>query len=432
MINSAPFGQGLAAWLAWQENLHVSTIDLGLERIAQVATRMQLLKPDFPIITVAGTNGKGSTVALLTSILQSAGYQVGSYTSPHILHYNERITLNSLPVEDSLLVKAFTAIELAREQVSLSYFEFGTLAALWIFAETKVDVAVLEVGLGGRLDATNLWDADAAIITAIGIDHVEWLGHNREVIGREKAGIARAGKPLVCGDPNPPQSIREIAQEKGAQLLQLSDDFLLEPVTAESFSISLRSTEAVIEHTWQNLPRPSLQGQVQLNNAACAVVALHCLAKRLPRINGLALQKGILNATIAGRLQKLQSQPDVWIDVAHNPHAAENLANWLENNPIAGKTFVIFSILADKDIDGVIQSLRDKVDEWHIFPLDSPRAASLSTLESAFASVSLHNFQVYSDISHAWKTLTTKTASIDRVVIFGSFLVVSQALDGIF
>lgn len=432
MSSSAPFGQGLAAWLAWQEALHVSTIDLGLERIAQVAARMQLLKPDFPIITVAGTNGKGSTVALLTSILQSAGYQVGSYTSPHILRYNERITLNSLAVEDDLLVKAFTAIEQAREQVSLSYFEFGTLAALWIFVETKVDVAVLEVGLGGRLDATNLWDADAAIITAIGIDHVEWLGDNREVIGREKAGIARVDKPLVCGDPNPPQSIREVAQEKGAKLLQWGEDFVVESVTNEGFSVRLNSTATGIEQTWQQLPHPSLQGHVQLNNAACAVVALHCLAKRLPRIDGLALQKGIHNATIAGRLQKLQNQPDVWLDVAHNPHAAENLANWLENNPIPGKTYVIFSILADKDIAGVIQALQDKVDEWHLFPLDSPRAASLSTLESAFVSASLHNFQVYSDIHHAWKTVTLHTASIDRVVIFGSFLVVSQALDGIF
>ncbi|MFZ1387426.1 MAG: bifunctional tetrahydrofolate synthase/dihydrofolate synthase [Thiolinea sp.] len=432
MINPAPIGQGLAEWLAWQESFHVSSIDLGLERIATVAARMQLLTPQFPIITVAGTNGKGSTVALLSTILGSAGYQVGAYTSPHILRYNERISLTSLPVDDELICQAFTAIELAREHVSLTYFEFGTLAAMWIFSQANVDVAVLEVGLGGRLDASNLWDADVAIITAIGIDHVEWLGHNREVIGREKAGIARPAKPLVCGDPNPPKSISEVALEVGAKLLQLDKDFSVESVDEEYFAIHLAADQPLSELIGTNLPKPSLQGTVQLNNAACAVVALAQLAESLPKVNLQALQQGITNATIAGRLQKLQSQPDIWIDVAHNPHAAENLANWLKDNPIAGKTRVIFSILADKDIQGVIQPLQDKVDEWHIFPLDSTRAASLSTLQSAFASANVKFFQVYSDINHAWKTVSMQTASIDRVVIFGSFLVVSKALDGIF
>ncbi|MFI0399926.1 MAG: bifunctional tetrahydrofolate synthase/dihydrofolate synthase [Thiolinea sp.] len=434
MSSSAPIGQGLAEWLAWQETLHVSSIDLGLDRVEQVAARMQLLAPNFPIITVAGTNGKGSTVALLTSILDAAGYKIGAYTSPHILRYNERITLNSLAVDDELLCQAFTAIELVRESISLTYFEFGTLAAMWIFAQAKVDIAVLEVGLGGRLDATNLWDADAAIITAIGIDHVEWLGHNREAIGREKAGIARAGKPLVCGDPNPPNSISEVALEKSAKLIQLGTDFSVERPDAEHFTIhlNLNQTSPASDLTWANLPCPSLQGKVQLNNAACAVIALAQLAERLPQVNLQALQEGIVNARIAGRLQKLQTQPDVWIDVAHNPHAAENLANWLKSNPIAGKTKVIFSILADKDIEGVIRPLQDKVDEWHVFPLDSPRAAPVSTLQSALASAQVKFFQVYSDINHAWRTVSLQTASIDRVVIFGSFLVVSKALDGIF
>lgn len=430
--SAAPIGQGLAEWLAWQEALHVSSIDLGLDRVKKVAARMQLLTPTFPIITVAGTNGKGSTVALLTSTLDAAGYKVGAYTSPHILRYNERITVNSLAVDDELLCQAFTAIELVRESISLTYFEFGTLAAMWIFVQAKVDVAVLEVGLGGRLDAANLWDADAAIITAIGIDHVEWLGHNREAIGREKAGIARAGKPLVCGDPNPPKSISEVALEKSAKLIQLGTDFSVEMLDAEHFTIHLNQTSPASDLTWANLPCPSLQGQVQLNNAACAVIVLAQLAECLPQVNLQALQKGIVNARIAGRLQKLQMQPDVWIDVAHNPHAAENLANWLKSNPIAGKTKVIFSILADKDIEGVIRPLQDKVDEWHVFPLDSPRAAPVSTLQSALASAHVKFFQVYSDINHAWKTVSLQTAPIDRVVIFGSFLVVSKALDGIF
>lgn len=431
MTSSAPFGQSLADWLAWQESLHVNSIELGLERIAKVAARLQLVQPTFPVITVAGTNGKGSTVALLTTMLQAAGYQVGSYTSPHILRYNERISLNGLAVEDERLCQAFTAIELARGNISLTYFEFGTLAAMWIFTEAKVEVAVLEVGLGGRLDATNLWEAEVAIITSIGIDHVDWLGHNRELIGREKAGIARQAKPLVCGDPNPPLSISQVAQEKGAKLIQLGQDFTVEQLNIEQFSICLRSASLDTALTYV-LPLPRLQGQVQLHNAACAVVALQLLAEQLPRVDLAALQQGLLKVSIAGRLQKLQNEPAVWIDVAHNPHAAENLANWIKNNPIEGKTFTIFSILADKDIAGVIRPLQDKVDEWHIFPLDSPRAASLSMLQSAFASANVNNFQVYPDIYHAWKTLSRQVASIDRVVIFGSFLVVSKALDGIF
>ena len=431
MIPAAPFGQSLADWLAWQESLHVNSIELGLERIAKVAARLQLLQPAFPVVTVAGTNGKGSTVALLTAMLQAAGYHVGAYTSPHILRYNERISLNGLAVDDERLCQAFTAIELARGNISLTYFEFGTLAALWIFAEAKVEVAVLEVGLGGRLDATNLWDAEVAIITAIGIDHVDWLGHNRELIGREKAGIARQAKPLVCGDPNPPHSISQVAQEQGAKLIQLGRDFTVEQLNAEQFSVCLQPASFGTALTYV-LPLPRLQGQVQLHNAACAVVALRFLAEQLPRVDLAALQQGLLEVRIAGRLQKLQNEPAVWIDVAHNPHAAENLANWIKNNPIEGKTFTIFSILADKDIAGVIRPLQDKVDEWHIFPLDSPRAASLSMLQSAFASANVNNFQVYPDIYHAWKTLSRQVASIDRVVIFGSFLVVSKALDGIF
>ena len=432
-MSTAPIGQDLQAWLAWQENLHVSNIDLGLERVKQVAERMQLLQPAFPIITVAGTNGKGSTVALATAILQSAGYQVGAYTSPHILRYNERISLNSCPVEDELLCQAFTAIELARGQVSLTYFEFGTLAALWIFFHKQVDIAILEVGLGGRLDATNVWDADVAIITAIGIDHVEWLGHNRELIGREKAGIARAGKPLVCGDPHPPASIGKVAQEKHAHLLQLGVDFSIS-TTEHSFALQLKHLmpTAWSANSLLQLPLPNLQGSAQIHNAACVITALSQLIKQLPKVTPAIIEQGLKEASIAGRLQKLQSQPDVWLDVAHNQHAAENLAIWLNNNPISGKTYVIFSILADKDIQGVIHALETQVDEWHIFPLDSPRATSVSTLESSFNSSNVKFFKLHPTIKQAAETVLGQAESIDRLVIFGSFLVVSKALDGIF
>ncbi len=217
--------KNLQEWLSWQESLHFSAIDLGLDRIRQVATNLGLLQPECPVITVAGTNGKGSTVALLSSLLNEAGYRVGAYISPHILRYNERIAFNGQPADDDFICDAFAAIDAARGDVSLTYFEFGTLAAMWLFVREAVDVIVLEVGLGGRLDAANLWDAEVAIITSIGIDHVDWLGDDREVIGREKAGIARPGKALICGDPEPPSSIAVVADEVGADYIQYGRDF---------------------------------------------------------------------------------------------------------------------------------------------------------------------------------------------------------------
>ncbi len=429
---SDPAARTLQDWLSWQESLHLSAIDLGLDRIAVVAGRMGLLAPAFPVITVAGTNGKGSTTALLTSILHTSGYRVGTYTSPHILRYNERVALDGQPVADELLCAAFTAIDAARLDVSLTYFEFGTLAAMWVFTQHQVDVAVLEVGLGGRLDASNLWDADVAVITAIGIDHVEWLGDNREDIGREKAGIARAGKALICGDPHPPASIAATAALIGAQLLQNGVDFRVEPLPEGRFSIHLQPAFGREGLAWLGLPRPVLQGDVQMNNAACAVLAVQQLVNRLPLSGRQALEDGIRLATLPGRLQKIQSRPDVWVDVAHNPHAAENLAEWLQKSPVAGKTYVIFSILADKDITGVIKPLLPHVDEWHFFPLVSPRAASLPVIQAALDACHVQHPVSSPDLQHAWAQLAGHLQAEDRVVIFGSFLVVSKMLDGIF
>ena len=397
--------RSLADWLTWQEGLHLSAIDLGLTRIRQVAARLNLLTPTVPIVTVAGTNGKGSTCAMLTQALHLQGYKVGTYTSPHILHYNERIAINGQPVDDTFICQAFAAIDAARADISLTYFEFGTLAAVWCFQQAQVDVMVLEVGLGGRLDAVNLWDADVGIITSIGIDHVEWLGSTREAIGYEKAGIMRAHKPIVCGDPNPPASIAEQAQAVAAVLYQYGRDF---------------NTE--------DLPQPRLLGAHQLQNAACVREGLLQLAPRLP-ISLESIKQGIEQAQVLGRLQRLQTQPELYIDVAHNPHAVKELAEWLKKNPSDGKLFVIFSILADKDSTGVIDIMRPLVDEWALVQLTGSRAVDIGVLKTQMLAQGVTApIQLYSNFQTAWDNVKQAANTNDRIIAFGSFLVVTGML----
>nr|CAA6821017.1 MAG: Dihydrofolate synthase (EC @ Folylpolyglutamate synthase (EC [uncultured Thiotrichaceae bacterium] len=426
----------LQEWLSWQESLHFSAIDLGLDRIRQVAANLDLLQPDFPIITVAGTNGKGSTVALLTSILSKAGYHVGTYTSPHILRYNERIAFNGQPVDDAPICEAFEAIDAARGEISLTYFEFGTLAAMWLFARSAVDVVVLEVGLGGRLDAANLWDAEVAVVTSIGIDHVSWLGDDREVIGREKAGVGRPGKALVCGDPEPPESIAAVAGELGADYVQYGADFFIRQQDTKpsasalpcTFDVVFSALSAAEQVDWLGLPLPGILGEVQMRNAACALIALYQLRDCLP-IQLPAIHQGVAEAQLSGRLQKLSSRPDILLDVAHNPHAAEQLAGFLQKNPTDGKNFVLFSILSDKDINGVLTALKDAVDEWHYFPLKDERAMPLSDIQSAMSAHGITFAASYAGLKQAWAALHPNLNSDDRVVAFGSFLVVSSMLE---
>ena len=395
----------LAEWLDWQETLHQSVIELGLERIRQVANRMGLLSVAVPVITVAGTNGKGSTCAMLTRILTLQGYRVGTYTSPHLLHYNERIALNGQPLADERICEAFAAIEAARGDISLTYFEFGTLAAVWCFLQANVDVMVLEIGLGGRLDAVNLWDADVAIITSIGIDHVEWLGSTREAIGREKAGIMRPGKPVICGDDDPPDSIGEEAERVNAILWQYGRDFTAEAV-----------------------PELALLGAMQVRNAAVVIKTLQLLAIRLP-VQTEVVKEGLHTATLTGRLQKITSNPDVIVDVSHNPHAVQELAAWLKAHPIHGKTHVIFSILADKDSAGVMKIMLPHVDAWHLVALQGPRTLPVEILEQKLRNVGLQvPVYTYGDFQTVWNFIRSSVPKQDRVVAFGSFLVVSGML----
>ncbi len=412
----------LAEWLSWQEKLHLSEIDLGLDRIRAVAEKLDILSPPFPIITVAGTNGKGSTVALFESILKAQTYKTGSYTSPHLIDYNERIKLNSINANDDVIIEAFEKIDAARGEISLTYFEFGTLAAMLIFIKQNVDVAILEVGLGGRLDASNLWDTSLAIITSIGIDHIDWLGDDKEIIAKEKSGIMRQGIPAICGDLDPPLSIAKEASRIGAQFYQINNDF---------------SYQKNDDHTWEwkgfgksySLDLPALAGEFQLNNASTVLAGLHILNRLLPPSQE-HIKQGLKGVSLIGRLQTIHHQPEWIVDVAHNPHAAKQLAKYLQKKPITGKTIALFSILKDKDIDQVISIMNSQINEWHIVELKGSRRTKIDKLEKTISHHSNDNKVItHQNFLEAVKSIKTTSNFKDRVVAFGSFLVVSEVIN---
>ena len=429
----------LDEWLVWQDSLHWTTIDLGLDRLRDVANKMQLFNDlPFTIITVGGTNGKGSTVAMLDAILQAEGYMTGAYTSPYLYRYNERIKISGEECSDDLICLAFEAIDLARGDTSLTYFEFATLAAIWVFKQQGVQVAILEVGMGGRLDAVNCWDADAAIITSIGVDHVQWLGDNREDIGYEKSGIMRQNRPVISGDRSPPQSIEAQAQEKNAKLLQAGKHFIWK-TQASSWSLSILSAQSVVsnnEQQWLELPYPALQGDFQINNAAVAITALLSLSTKL-EISTESLSVGLRQVKLAGRLEQIQARPDVILDVAHNAHAAKELANWLSNNSIDGKTYALFSMLADKDAGQVVRVLSPVIDQWFVSTVDDPRGLAPDDLVLKMTGASDKNssrayknselkITPYNTLKVAWETCEKEARQGDRIIVFGSFLVLSE------
>ncbi|HEY0504670.1 MAG TPA: Mur ligase family protein, partial [Lysobacter sp.] len=330
----------LADWLQYIERIHPRTIDMGLERIREVATRLKLGRPAKAVITVGGTNGKGSTVAFIEAIARAAGWTVGAYTSPHLLAYNERVRIDGHDADDASLIAAFEAIEAARGQTQLTYFEYGTLAALWLFERAKLDLAILEVGLGGRLDATNLVDADVAVITTVDLDHQDYLGDEREAIGAEKAGIARAWKPLVLGDDDPPSSVLGHAYRIGAPTWRIANDFFFEPLPPK-----LDAAGGAQPRTWRwrevgrrmELPMPKLAAPVQLRNAAVAIAALRALPKPPRALPRAAIAEGVVGADVGGRLQRVERDGvEVVVDVAHNPQAARALAAWLQASPARG------------------------------------------------------------------------------------------------
>jgi dihydrofolate synthase/folylpolyglutamate synthase len=415
----------LSEWLDWQETLHLSSIDLGLERVCIVAANLNLLDLPFPVISVAGTNGKGSSTAMLQSIYQQAGYKTGVYTSPHLLRYNERIAVNGTPASDNMICKAFEQIDQARSDSSLTYFEFGTLAAAVLFVAEKVDIAIFEVGLGGRLDAVNLWDADLALITGIAMDHENWLGNNREVIAIEKAGIMRRDKPVICGDKHPPAMIATEADRIGAQLIQRDIDF--------SLSYALDNTEQwqwhdLHKNTSLTLPLPSLAGEFQLDNAANVIAVIQQLQIHLP-VTKQAIEKGLQTAVLAGRLQIIATNPEILVDVAHNPQAAEQLALYLCNHSHSGKNIALFSVLKDKDLEGIITPFKDIIDNWYIVSIDGDRGQSAEQIKSELQKLGINNTTIVnSNFKKAVQDIKNALKYKDRVIAFGSFLLVSGVL----
>lgn len=407
-------------WLHWQESLHWQSIDLGLERIQQVARRLELVSLPFQLITVAGTNGKGSTIALMEAMLIPTVHSVGVYTSPHLYRYNERIRISGLEVSDDLLCEAFAAIDHARGDISLSYFEFSTLAAVWLFKHQSVEVAILEVGMGGRLDAVNCWDADVAVVTSIGIDHVEWLGHDRETIAKEKAGIFRKDKVAISGDINPPHSIRSVAEQLDALLLQAGCDY----------SWQVKDTCWQLEwgeRLFSSLPFPALLGAHQINNAATAIVATQSLAAI--KINSTTLDQALRTTKLSARMELLQKEPEIILDVAHNPHAVEKLAIWLQENPIKGKTYALFSMLDDKDIGAVVATMNPYIDCWYVAGLEGSRGLRERVLVNRMQEIVDHkslNINANETLEMAWNACKVELSERDRLIVFGSFIVISQ------
>jgi dihydrofolate synthase/folylpolyglutamate synthase len=415
-------------WLTRLESLHPKTIELGLDRVSEVAQRLGV-HFDCPVITVGGTNGKGSTCAMLESILLQGGYRVGLYTSPHLLRFNERARINGELASDEALCKNFEAVEAVRGDVSLTYFEFTTLAILKYFADAGLDAVILEVGLGGRLDAVNLIDPDVAIVTSVDLDHQDYLGDTREKIGFEKAGIFRSGRAAICSDPSPPQSLIDHAAAIGADLWLFGRDF--------NYSGDRQQWNFGGRQQRRNaLAYPSLRGANQLLNASAALAALEVLRERLP-LGAQEVRSGLVMVELPGRFQVLPGRPAVILDVAHNPHAAATLAQNLEQMGFHPYTHAVFGAMADKDIAGILVHLADRIDHWYLTDLPLPRAASAQSLVAELTKAGVHasaaagaerSIQCFATPADAYAAARSRATENDRIAVFGSFITVAGVM----
>lgn len=406
----------LSEWLSWMEQCHTAEIDLGLDRVSQVAKVLQLDLSSSTVVTIAGTNGKGSTVSYLSSIYLNAGYSVGAYTSPHFLRYNERVRLNGLEATDEQLCDAFSRIDQARGEIPLTYFEFGTLAALIIFADTKPDLVLLEVGLGGRLDAVNIIDADVAVVTTVSIDHVDWLGDDREFIGHEKSGIFRPGKPAICGDLNPPASVAAYAEKIGADLYQAGDafHFVKNGEKWDWSGIDAKGRSLMLS----DIALPSLP----LQNAATALQ----VCPHIPlNVTETEMTHGLVAASLTGRMQHLLvDDVNYWLDVAHNPEAAELLAQRVSE--MSGSVILLLGMLADKDCQRVIDFITPVAEHIYLTDLNVPRGQSGASLAGMIAPD--RDVITTGSVESAIALIKKHTKAEDNVIIAGSFYTVSDAL----
>lgn len=418
MVQQMP--QSLPEWLTHLESLHPKTISLGLERVAEVKQRLQL-DPAFPIIVVGGTNGKGSVCAMLEAMLHAAGYRVGCYTSPHLLAYNERVRIGKQQATDAELCASFEQIESVRGDIALTYFEFGTLAAMQCFIAHGVEVAILEVGLGGRLDAVNVFDSDCAVVTSIAIDHTDYLGDTREKIAFEKAGIFRAGKVAVFGDTDMPDAIAAQAQKTGAQLWRLGKQF------------SFKTGELQWDYQGtggkrSSLPFPALRGAFQLNNASTVLAVLEAVKERLPVDMG-AVRRGLMEVELAGRFKVVPGKPVLILDVAHNPHAARSLARTLNSMPDCARTWAVCAMLKDKDMAGVVREMIWQVDVWLVAGIAAARGATAQELSQVVQQELIEGAVLsFATVTEALHHACKEAGENDRIVAFGSFYTVAEAM----
>lgn len=398
----------LQEWLTYIASIHTKSMDLGLERVKEVAGRLGLMKPRPIVIIIGGTNGKGSTVAALEAIYLAQGFQVGCFTTPYLYKHNEQVRINGNDANDELFIEAFEKVEGARGKTSLTQFEFNTLAALYIFQKHPLDVILLEVGLGGRLDATNIIDADLAIITSISIDHIEWLGNTVESIGREKAGIFRRDTPAICGDPGPPQTLLEYAKNIGCKLYRMGIDFRY-----SSNGTWIWETQ---QKKFQQLPINTLPTQ----NMATALMAIELLQAKL-NVTEKVIRQSLKNLTLPGRMEIHSGTVIEILDVAHNQASVALLAQRLAEIPNNGKTFAVFSMLADKDIATSIKQMQNLIDYWFVGEILFDRRASLDQLKNVFNDQKISNVDFFSNLRSAYKAAKNYAKAGDRIIIFGSF-----------
>ncbi|HEX5463504.1 MAG TPA: bifunctional tetrahydrofolate synthase/dihydrofolate synthase [Burkholderiales bacterium] len=415
-----PRPASLDQWLEHISRVHPKTIDLGLERVAQLRDALGLV-PAFPIITVAGTNGKGSSCAMLEAILTHAGYRVGCYTSPHLLRYNERVRVNGAEADDAALSRSFAAVDAARGGVPLTYFEFGTLAAVLLFIERKVDVAILEAGLGGRLDAVNAFDADCAMVASIDLDHMDYLGDTRDKIAFEKAGIFRTGKPAVCAAKDIPETMREHARTIGARLLAIDEDFGYVNEFQQWRYWGPRGQHAGLSY-------PALRGAFQLANASGCMTALDQLRERLP-VTMNDVRSGLLLATVPARFQVLPGRPAIILDVAHNPQAARGLAANVTAMSGYQRTIAVFAMLGDKNIGGVIEIMAPHIDDWYVAGLQEPRGTTVELIAEALAQQRVRGgVRTFATVADAYRSACGDARENDRILVFGSFHTVAAVM----